>query len=109
VWETLYPPHQAVASREAYVNCEGLIPWPGAVALSVRVLRVFRQRISVADVSRKLETEAVRVHATAYVSGVPLPFVVTKTYHALRVQGRWTWILSPQQYANYSAGTCPYA
>ena len=31
------------------------------------------------------------------------------TFHAIRVRGHWSWILSPEQYADYSAGTCPYA
>ena len=109
VWETLYPRHQQVASREAFVDCESRIPWPGADSSSVRVLRVFRERFRVAGESRKLETTAVHVRVTGVASGLPVPFVVEKTFHALRVGGRWKWILSPDQYAYYNSGTCPYA
>jgi len=108
VWESLYPAHQQVATREAYVGCESLNPWPGAVASSVRVLRAYQERIRVAGDSQERRTIAVRVRATAYAAGFPLPVVVTATYHALRAEGGWTWILSQAQYAYYSAGTCPY-
>ena len=109
-WETLYPAHQRVASREAYVDCQSRIPSPGAISSSVRVLRVFRERLSVAGESHKLTTAAVTVRATGLASaGDYYPFVVTTTFHALRVKGHWTWILSPKQYGYYSAGTCPYA
>jgi hypothetical protein len=107
-WESLYPPHQQVASRTAYVDCESLIPWPGANSFSVRVLRIFHERIRVAGESRKVRTTAVHLRATALASGLPLPFVVEQTFHALRVEGQWKWILSADQYAFYSAGTCPY-
>jgi hypothetical protein len=107
-WDTLYPRHQQVASRTAFVDCENLIPWPGADSSSVRVLRVFPQRIRVAGEARKVDTTAVRVRATGVASGLPLPFVVEQTSHVLRVRGQWKWILSADQYAFYSAGTCPY-
>ena len=68
-----------------------------------------RERIRVAGESRKLATTAIHVRATGVASGPPLPFVVEKTFHALRVGGQWKWILSADQYAYYSSGTCPYA
>jgi hypothetical protein len=34
---------------------------------------------------------------------------IVQTFHAIAVGGRWTWILSADQYSYYSAGTCPYA
>jgi len=107
-WETLYPAHQRVATREAYVGCESLIRSPGKVA-AVRVMRVFRERIWVAGESRKLMTKAVRVRVIVIAPYVPFPVVVAQTFHALRVDGRWRWILSPEQWAYYSAGTCPNA
>ena len=60
-WQSLYPPHQRVASQEAYVGCESLQPAAGALA-GIKVLRTFDERIRVAGVQRKLMTRAVRVH-----------------------------------------------
>jgi len=33
--------------------------------------------------------------------------VVTQTAHAVAVDGRWRWILSPQRFATYRSGACP--
>jgi hypothetical protein len=107
-WESLYPAHQQVASREAYVGCESLIPSSGNVT-SVKAVRVFRQRISVAGQPRKLMTRAVRIRVSVEVPYVPFPVVIAQTFHALRVHGSWKWILSPEQYAYYNARVCPYA
>ncbi len=107
-WETLYPPHQLVATREAYVACESLIPWSGKVA-AVHIVRVFPERIWIAGAPRKLPTEAVSMRITVVATTLPIPVVIAQTYHAIRVRDHWSWILSPEQYADYSARTCPYA
>ena len=43
-WQSLYPPHQRVATLDAYVGCESLVPRPGTL-VAVKVLRVFDERI----------------------------------------------------------------
>jgi hypothetical protein len=37
------------------------------------------------------------------------PVAIVQTFHAIAVDRRWTWILSREQYAYYSAGACPYS
>ena len=39
-WESLYPAHQRVAPRDAYVACESLVPSTGSL-VGVRAMRVF--------------------------------------------------------------------
>ena len=107
-WASLYAPHQLVATREAYVACESLIPWSGSVT-AVRIVHVFNERISIAGATRKLPTKAVSMRITVVATSTPIAVVIEHTFHAIRVRGHWTWILSQEQYANYSAGTCPYA
>src|SRR5215210_3864222 len=46
-WQTLYPPHQRVATSEAYASCESLTSSAGTL-LSVRALRTFNERIVIA-------------------------------------------------------------
>jgi hypothetical protein len=108
-WETLYPPHQRVASLEAYVTCESLLPSPGTL-IGVQALRVFNQSIHVAGRRGSILTKAikVRVSVTSPMVGL-IPVLVVQTFHAVRVGTSWSWILSADQYANYSAGVCPYA
>ena len=107
-WQSLYPSHQRVATLEAYVGCESLVPRPGTL-VAVKVLRVFNERIRVAGEPGKLKTRAVRVRVAIASPAFPLfPVTIVNTFHAIAVDGRWTWILSRDQYAYYSAGTCPY-
>ncbi len=107
-WLSLYPPHQRVATLDAYVGCEGLVPRPGTL-VAVKVLRVFDERIRIAGEPGKLKTRAVRVRVAIASPAFPLfPVAVVNTFHAIAVDGRWTWILSRDQYGYYSAGTCPY-
>ena len=107
-WRSLYPRHQRVATLEAYVGCESLIPRPGTLA-GVKVLRVFGERIQIAGEPRKLKTRAVRIRVAVASPAFPLfPVTIVQTFHALAVQGQWRWILSANQYAYYRAGTCPY-
>jgi len=107
-WQSLYPSHQRVATLEAYVGCESLVPRPGTL-VAVKVLRVFDERIRVAGGTRKLKTRAVRVRVAVASSEFPLfPVTIVNTFHAIAVDGRWTWILSRDQYAYYSASTCPH-
>lgn len=108
-WESLYLPHQQVATLDAYVGCESLIPRPGTM-VGLKVLRVFDERILVAGAQRRQMTRAVRVRvAIASPVFTLFPVTITQTFHAIAVDGQWKWILSQYQYAYYSAGTCPYA
>ena len=108
-WQSLYPAHQRVASLDAYVACESLTPAAGKL-VGIRVLRTFDERIRVAGLKRKLMTRAVSVRvkvASPYTT--PFPVTIEQTFHAIAVKGQWKWILSADQYAYYSEGTCPYS
>jgi hypothetical protein len=108
-WESLYPPHQRVATLEAYIGCESLLP-PAGTLLEVKVLRVFDERIRVAGEPRKIKTRAVRIRvAVASPQFTLFPVTIVQTFHAIAVDGQWKWILSRDQYRFYDAGFCPYA
>lgn len=106
-WQTLYPAHQRVAAREAYVSCESLTPTAGTI-LSVRALHTFNERIVVAGKRAKILTKAIDVRVTVASPYVLFPVVFEQTFHAIAVRGSWRWILSADQYVYYSAGECPY-
>ena len=108
-WETLYPPHQAVAPLDAYVGCETLIPTAGTL-VGVKVLHVFRESILIAGTHAAQATRAVQLRVVVASPVFTLfPLAVTETFHAVPLRGRWRWILSRDQYAYYSTGTGPYA
>ena len=107
-WQSLYPLHQQVATLETYVGCESLVSRPGTL-VAVKVMRVFNERIRVAGEPRNRKTRAVRVRVAVAAPAFPLfPVIIVETFHAIAVDGQWAWILSRDQYAYYSAGTCPY-
>jgi hypothetical protein len=107
-WQTLYPPHQKVASLEAYVGCESLIPNPGTV-VAVKAVRSFDEKIRIAGVRQRKSTRAVTVRVSVATPQFPTyRVVVVQTFHAVAVKRHWTWILSADQYAYYKAGSCPY-
>ena len=110
-WQSLYPLHQRVASLDAYVGCESLTPAAGELTLiGIRVLRTFDERIRVAGLQRKLMTRAVTVRVKVVWPIYTLfPVTIEQTFHAIAVKGQWKWILSADQYAYYSEGTCPYS
>lgn len=95
----LHPDQQRLVSEQEYVACELQSPVPGKL-LSLRVLRLVRERIHVAG------TDATRVPSTAVTFELllkgQLPGESAKvdlTAHAVSVAGRWRWILSARRLA----------
>ena len=105
-WASLYPAHQLVAPREAYVACEAQSPIPGKLS-SVRVIQVSDEQVRVAGEGAAVAGKAVRVKLSIAGTGGAAPIVVTTTSHAVAVADRWTWILPPERFAEYRAGRCP--
>jgi hypothetical protein len=104
-WTTLHPLHKQVASRIEYVDCERLTPFPGLLK-SVKVTRVFDDPIVIAGMTAPVPSKGVTVRAAVWTPVLPIPVVVTHTFHAVAVNGRWTWILTPERFESYAADTC---
>jgi hypothetical protein len=103
-WQGLHPRHQRDASFAEYVSCERLSPSPGRV-LSVTSGRASDERISVApDLSVPSKAIPVRVVILDLASGESTE--ISTTVHAVRAEGRWTWILPRARLAEYAAGRC---
>lgn len=100
VWEDLYPPHQEVATRARYVSCSEEEPAVEDPAV-VEVLGVRDEMWQVAGEPDSQESKAVTFRITIAGSGA------TSTGHLIAVDGRWRWILSPDDYQAFSAGQCP--
>jgi hypothetical protein len=95
LWDELVPAEQAVVSRNAYVSC-------ARNGFRLRTFKVLEQYDEPVQVLGK------RTPATALsVQVVSDDGVTTATIHAVRVDGRWRWILSPSELAAFRAGRCP--
>src|SRR5262245_66395990 len=77
-WESLYPPHQRIASREAYVGCESLTPSAGTFVW-IHVMRTVNERIRIAGESRKVRTRAVRVRVAVAAATCPFAVMTKRT------------------------------
>ena len=96
LWNDLAPADQAIVSRARYTQCQGN---QGFNLRSVKVLDHYSEPIEVDGASE--HSEAVTVQVTSDTR------VTTATMHAIDVGGRWRWILSAPDRADYRQGRCP--
>lgn len=96
LWDDLIPADQALVSRNRYVACQGN---EGFVLKSMKVLDTYSEPVDVDGAPEK--SDAVSLQVTSD-SGV-----TTATMHAVSVNGRWRWILSPSDRAAYIHAKCP--
>jgi hypothetical protein len=104
-WRTLHPVHQLVAPLDTYVRCELEEPIPGRLH-SISVLRVADTRLAVAGVGPAVASKALRMRITIEDMATKEHAVVTTTFHAVPVAGRWRWVLPEKRYALYRTGAC---
>lgn len=95
LWDDLVPAEQAIVPRSLYVSCAQ----NGFRLRGFKVLEHYDEPVSV--LARKLPATAVSVQVTSDDG------VTTATLHAVKVAGRWRWILSSRELAALRAGRCP--
>jgi hypothetical protein len=105
-WKSLHPLHQQVAPRAKYLACENKTVFPGTLR-KVSVVRVKDEPVLIAGQDHTVASKAVTIRVSVDSPGIPRPVVVTDTYHAIAVDGHWTWILTRKNFADYRAGHCP--
>lgn len=106
-WPLLHPSHRLAATRSEYVACERQSPIPGRV-VSVRAGAEFDGVVALAPGVR-VESRAVPIRLVLLDLATLERTVVRDTVNAVRVDGRWTWVLPPERIARYRAGVCPDA
>lgn len=102
-WTLLYPGHRGVVAQSSYSSCESLSPIPGRLQ-SVQVLSVRNERVPVPGQDEPIPGASVEVRIVIVGVG---RVVVTPTFHAVRADGHWTWILPNSRYRLYLHGRCP--
>jgi hypothetical protein len=95
LWDTLHPADQAIVSRARYMACQG----SGFDLTKFKVLQTYADTVYVAG--RSTPSTAVSVQVTSDDG------LTTATMHAVTINGKWRWILSPSQYSTYKQGKCP--
>jgi hypothetical protein len=105
-WTTLDPRQQRYVPRDEYVRCEAGSPIPGALARIVPV----ESRLERVEVAGAEPEASDSVAVTFRLFFAPRPkhaaVVVRAHAHALRSDGRWTWMLSARRFALHTSGRC---
>jgi hypothetical protein len=105
-WKSLHPSHQEVAPEKVYIRCENLTVFPGHLT-KVSVVQVRNEPVLIAGEQKSVPSKAVTLKVAVNSPGIPKPVVVRDTYHAVAVDGHWTWLLTKDNFAEYKAGKCP--
>jgi hypothetical protein len=108
VWPSLHPAQQRVATRTVYVNCEALTPIPGHLDW-IRLVRSRNEQINVPGDRGIVPSKAVTFRLKLSEPVLDESVIVTQTVHAVAVEGRWRWILSPKRFGIYRSRSCPSA
>lgn len=96
LWDTLHPADQAVVSRARYMACQSN---SGFDLLKIKILQTYADTIDVAGTSTPSTAVSLRVSAE--------DGTTTATMHAIELNGKWRWVLSPADYTAYKSGRCP--
>jgi hypothetical protein len=105
-WRSLYPLHQRIATRDAFVRCEARTPF-SAPLQALRVIDVRDAGVRVPGRPRPVPGVAVDVVVELRWYGPRDPIVFRHTFHLVPVHGRWAWLLSPSRYRLYERHACP--
>jgi hypothetical protein len=108
IWPSLHPAQQRVATRTVYVNCEALTPIPGHLDW-IRLVRAKDEQINVPGDRGIVPSKAVTFRLKLSEPVLDESVIVTQTVHAVAVDGRWRWILSPTRFGIYRSRSCPSA
>lgn len=104
-WLHLYPAHRRLVRRAVYVRCERMRPSPASLRV-IRAVRVHPALVHIPGLNRSVPGVAVTVHVELAGYKPHDPIVFDHTFHLVPVQGRWTWLLSPDRYHLYRHGNC---
>lgn len=105
-WASLDPRQQRLVGRSAYSRCEGFSPIPGRLD-RIEVLDAHPEQVVVPG-SGGTPTRSIVVAFRLTFAPRPLqsPVVVRVRAHALRINGRWAWMLPAKRLALHRSGTC---
>ena len=106
-WDALHPRHQDAVPRARYISCERRDPIAGDVT-GIRVSDVREEPWPVPGQDGSDDSTAVRLRLTLETPD-SRPDVFVLTVHLFPVDGRWTWVIGPEDYGRYAAGACPAA
>jgi hypothetical protein len=100
VWEDLHPRHQRLVTRTGYEVCRGSIDLVGTLE-SVLILDVRDASLTVYGLPPRTPAKAVEVRVATDETEF------TATYHVVRVDDRWRWVLNDRAARGFARTDCP--
>jgi hypothetical protein len=104
-WDALHPRHQEAVPRARYVSCERRDPIAGDVT-RIQVADVHEEPWQVPGQDGDADSTAVTLQLTLTLPDAQ-PDTFDLTVHLFPVDGRWTWVIGPDDYERYEGGSCP--
>src|SRR5918998_2691032 len=99
-WDTLHPRHQLFVTREEYEECRRGIDVVGTIE-SVVILDVQDRPLTVYGLRPRTPAKQVKVHVATDEREYDA------TYHVVRVEDAWRWILSDRAARGFARADCP--
>jgi hypothetical protein len=108
LWGKLHPAQHVFVSRGKFIECEKQKDAALGVALKLvgfKVVRTLREKIRIPGTQQTAQSTDVTYHYTMRSADENIG-PITDSSHAVRVTGRWTWLVTPKDAAAYKAGKC---
>jgi hypothetical protein len=108
LWSKLHPAQKAFITKGEFIACEKKKDAALGAALRLiafTVIRSHRETIRIPGTQQTTRSTNVRYRYTL-TTGEERVGPITDSSHAVRVNGRWTWLVSPKDASAYKAGTC---
>ena len=105
-WEALHPGHRERVPRQLYVRCEQGDGFGGEVT-KIEVLEVKPEPWTIPGGFGERPSTSVTVGISLKVPDVEVPERVSLTAHVFEVEGGWSWVIGPVDFASYMRGRCP--
>jgi hypothetical protein len=99
-WDGLHPRHQRFVTREEYEECRRGIDVLGTLE-SVLILDVHDEPLTVYGLRPRTPSKQVEVRVTTDENEY------TASYHVVRVDDRWRWVLSDRAARGFARTDCP--
>ena len=99
-WDDLHPRHQRLVTREEYEDCRRGFEVAGAIEL-VEILGVRDEPLDVYGFRPRTPSKAVEVRVTTGEDEYKA------SYHVVRLDDRWRWVLSDRAARGFARTDCP--
>jgi hypothetical protein len=108
LYSKLHPAQQVFISRERFIDCENQRDEAYGLTVKLAAFKVIRssgQEILIPGTQQMAQSTAVKYKYTVRTGGGSV-FSIIDDSHAVRMNGRWKWLVTSKDAHAYKAGRC---